>query len=270
MSSVTGQESSKESTGQNCFRFLIPVSKALNNELAASLLKKTGLDGLHAFTASDRRLVFYPCRQGQLLNVAGIHPSGDDTSAKESSWLDSSSVEHLLETYKDFGPELREMCRLGEDVKLWSLASRSPPTKFVKGRLALVGDAAHPTLPRKFSVFRHITIMHLTKQRDDIDQGQGGAQAFEDGAALGALFPSDTTPEQVSGRLELYNKVRYERALTVMMMSKTHDERRAEMLDELRKYVPSAELPKDMFSFTWPSNPAQDAQGLLAASQGTS
>lgn len=74
----------------------------------------------------------------------------------------------------------------------------------------------------------------------------------------------DTTPEQVSARLELYNKVRYERALTVMMMSKTHDERRAEMLDELRKYVPNAELPKDMFSFTWPSNPAQDAQRLLA------
>lgn len=52
-----------------------------------------------------------------------------------------------------------------------------------------------------------------------------------------------------------------------MMMSKTPDERRAEMLDELRKYVPNAELPKDMFSFTWPSNPAQDAQGLLAAIQ---
>lgn len=122
MTSVTGEKSSKESTGQNCFRFLVPVSKALNNELASFLLKKTGLDGLHAFTASDRRLVFYPCRQGQLLNVAGIHPSGDDT-ANESSWLDSSSVEHLLETYKEFGPELREMCRLGEDAKLWSLAS---------------------------------------------------------------------------------------------------------------------------------------------------
>ncbi|KAJ6076987.1 hypothetical protein N7499_008968 [Penicillium canescens] len=243
VSSVTGEEPRKESTGQNCFRFLIPVSKTQDNELAASLLKKTGLDGLHAFTASDRRLVFYPCRQGQLLNVVGIHPARDGVSTKDSSWLDSSNVEHLYETYQDFGPEVREMCRLGEDVKLWSLGTRSPPTKFVKGKLALVGDAAHPTLPH---------------------QGQGGAQAFEDGAALGALFPSDTTPEQVSARLELYNKVRYERALTVMMMSKTHDERRAEMLDELRKYVPNAELPKDMFSFTWPSNPAQDAQRLLA------
>ncbi|KAJ6142737.1 hypothetical protein N7471_002190 [Penicillium samsonianum] len=229
--SVTGEESRKESTGQNCFRFLIPISKVHDTELAASLLEKTGLDGLHAFTASDRRLVFYPCRQGQLLNVMGIHPSGGDTSAKESSWLDASDVEHLFKTYKDFGPEIREMCRLA---------------KFVKGRLALVGDAAHPTLPH---------------------QGQGGAQAFEDGAALGALFPSDTTSEQVSARLELYNEVRYERALTVMMMSKAPDERRAEMVDELRKYVPNAELPKDMFSFTWPSNPAQDAQGLLAATQ---
>ncbi|KAJ5813245.1 hypothetical protein N7447_010268 [Penicillium robsamsonii] len=243
VSSITGQESRKESTGQNCFRFLIPVSKAQDNKLAASILKRTGLDGLHAFTASDRRLVFYPCRQGQLLNVVGIHPAGDDTSAKESSWLDSSNVEHLFEVYKDFGPELQEMCRLGEDVKLWSLGTRSPPTKFVKGRLALVGDAAHPTLPH---------------------QGQGGAQAFEDCAALGALFPPETTPDQVSTRLELYNKVRYERALTVMMMSKTHDERRAEMVDELRHYVPNAELPKDMFSFTWPSNPAQDVQRLLA------
>lgn len=110
--SVTGEESRKESTGQNCFRFLIPVSKVQDNELAASLLKNTGLDGLHAFTASDRRLVFYPCRQGQLLNVVGIHPSGGDTSAKESSWLDS--LEHLFKTYKDFGPEIREKCRLGE------------------------------------------------------------------------------------------------------------------------------------------------------------
>lgn len=97
-----------------------------------------------------------------------------------------------------------------------------------------------------------------------IDQGQGGAQAFEDAAALGGVFPADTRPDQVTQRLALYNKVRYDRAVTVMMMSKTHDERRAEMLAELREYVPNAEVPKDMFSFTWPSNPAEDAKRLLA------
>lgn len=97
------------------------------------------------------------------------------------------------------------------------------------------------------------------------DQGQGGAQAFEDGAALGALFTSDTRPDEVPARLELYNIARYEHALTVMMMSRTQDDRRADMLGELRKYVPNAELPKDMFSFTWPSDPVQRVKHLLAS-----
>lgn len=54
-----------------------------------------------------------------------------------------------------------------------------------------------------------------------------------------------------------------------MMMSKTHDERRGEMLDELRKYVPDAQVPKDMFRFTWASEPAQEAADLLAAANST-
>jgi hypothetical protein len=50
-----------------------------------------------------------------------------------------------------------------------------------------------------------------------------------------------------------------------MMMSKLPDDRRAEMYDELRSYVPAAEFPKDMFSFTWTSYPAQEAQRALSA-----
>lgn len=95
------------------------------------------------------------------------------------------------------------------------------------------------------------------------DQGQGGSQAFEDGAALGTLFTSDVTPEQVPERLEMYNQVRYERAVTVMIMSMTSDDRRGEMLEELRRYVPNAELPKDMVFFSWSSYPAEDARRVL-------
>ncbi|KAJ5660679.1 uncharacterized protein N7484_000051 [Penicillium longicatenatum] len=240
---IVGQEHRKESTGQNCFRFLVPMSKAQANPLTAALLQKTGVDGVHAFVSPDRRLVVYPCREGDLLNVVAIHPTGPE-EVKEASWLDSGNLDQLLETYSSFGPELQELCRMAEDLKLWSLASRSPPTTFVQGKLALVGDAAHPTLPH---------------------QGQGGAQAFEDGAALGGVLPADTTLDQVPQRLSLYDKVRYDRAVTVMMMSKTHDERRAETLDELRKYVPKAEMPPDMFSFTWPSCPGRDAKRLLEA-----
>ncbi|KAJ5190124.1 uncharacterized protein N7498_009109 [Penicillium cinerascens] len=147
-------------------------------------------------SSPDRRLVVYPCREGDLLNVVAIHPTGPE-EVKEASWLDSGNLDQLLETYSSFGPELQELCRMAEDLKLWSLASRSPPTTFVQGKLAL---------------------------------------AFEDGAALGGVLPADTTLDQVPQRLSLYDKVRYDRAVTVMMMSKTHDERRAETLDELRNF----------------------------------
>lgn len=44
------------------------------------------------------------------------------------------------------------------------------------------------------------------------DQAQGGAQAIEDGASLGALLPLGTTPKDVPARLQLYEKQRYGRS----------------------------------------------------------
>lgn len=52
-----------------------------------------------------------------------------------------------------------------------------------------------------------------------------------------------------------------------MLMSKVSDDRRGQMLDELRTYVPDAELPPDMFSYTWSSYPCREAQQLLRAAQ---
>ncbi|RDW67481.1 uncharacterized protein DSM5745_09347 [Aspergillus mulundensis] len=241
---ITGTDQKKESTGQSTYRWLVPVAKLRENALTAPLLDRIGLNATHIFAGGDRRLVMYPCRSGTLLNVAGIHPSSTMAKTENSSWLDSGNVDGLLDTYKEFCPALREICRLGEDVRLWSLASRQPPRSFVRGRLALLGDAAHPTLPH---------------------QGQGGAQSIEDGAALGALFTVGTTREEVPQRLELYNETRYRHAVTVMMMSQKPNERRAEMIEELRRYVADAEVPSDMFRFAWGSDPVGKARGLLTA-----
>lgn len=92
----------------------------------------------------------YPCRSGKLLNIAGICPEGE-VEVGESTWLNSGSKDDLMKAYEGFGPELKEICNLAEDVKLWSLASRDPPKIFHNGKLCLIGDAAHPTLPRKLS-----------------------------------------------------------------------------------------------------------------------
>ncbi|KAJ5246005.1 hypothetical protein N7468_000988 [Penicillium chermesinum] len=247
VSAITGEDRAVINTGQSCFRFLVSVDKMRKNPLTCSLLGKTGLDSLHAFSTFDRRLVVYPCRGGKLLNCAGIYPPGPEEDAGgDASWHHAASKDHLVKTFAGFGEDLLEMCRMAEDVKLWSLASRDPASTFVKGKLALIGDAAHPMLPH---------------------QGQGGAQAFEDAAALAGVLTADVAPEQLSQRLDLYNELRYSHAVTVMIMSRINDERREEMLNELRRFVPNAELPKNMFAFAWASDPIKKAAQLVESQQ---
>ncbi|EXL78283.1 hypothetical protein FOPG_07456 [Fusarium oxysporum f. sp. conglutinans race 2 54008] len=244
VSAVAGSPPVRVSTKQNTFRFLVPIDKLMANPITGPFFGKLGFDCQHVFTTRDRRMVVYPCRNGKLLNIVAMHPSDDAGLDSESSWLAGGRVEELLHVYKEFGPELIEMCRIGEDLKLWSLATRDPPTKFWKGRTVLLGDAAHPMLPH---------------------QGQGGAQSFEDAAALGVLFPADTTVDDVPKRLELYNKLRYPRSVTVMFMSKINDERRGETMEDLRKFVPDAELPPNIFPYLWNNFVLDDAQKALAA-----
>ncbi|KAI0456129.1 hypothetical protein F5B21DRAFT_513484 [Xylaria acuta] len=234
----TGRD--KISTGQKVFRFLIPLEKAEKNPLVKKFVDKIDLKATNAIGSTHERLVVYPCRSGTLLNCAFLHRAteADDLAGRESSWLDPGSVDNLVACLGAFGEETREFCKMAEDLKLWSLMTRDPPPKFVKGKLALMGDAAHPMLPH---------------------QGQGGAQALEDAAALGALFAVDTAPEKVSELLEIYNEVRYDHTVTISIFSRVSIERREEVLDELRRFVPHATLADNSPYALWNSFPAREA-----------
>ncbi|QSZ32180.1 hypothetical protein DSL72_001751 [Monilinia vaccinii-corymbosi] len=70
---------------------------------------------------------------------------------------------------------------------------------WIHGKVALLGDAAHAFLPH---------------------QVQGGAQAVEDGVAIGALFPLGTQSSEIPQLLNLYVKARYDRATLVQDFSR--------------------------------------------------
>ena len=125
------------------------MEKLQSRPLAESLFERVGLKGLNVFTSETGRIVIYPCRSGTLINTGVFLPTSDDEEIGASSWLNSGQHSNLMAAVQSYSPELRDFCRLGEDVKLWSLATRDPPQSFFKGRLALIGDAAHPMLPRK-------------------------------------------------------------------------------------------------------------------------
>ncbi|OBT64247.1 hypothetical protein VE03_06885 [Pseudogymnoascus sp. 23342-1-I1] len=182
-------------TGDAAYRFIIDAKEITEDK--TTLLYGVADGKCRIVVGSDRRVVVYPCRNNELLNFVCIHPQ--EVKGEESKeWNSSTSVEAMLHTYKGFSQSVINMLSKAKDVKCWQLLQRQPIDSWVKGRVCLVGDAAHPMLPH---------------------QGQGGGQAIEDSGALGELFTPVTTSSQVSNILNLYQQVRYSRASTVTRLS---------------------------------------------------
>ncbi|KAL2783945.1 hypothetical protein BJX66DRAFT_330328 [Aspergillus keveii] len=185
-------------SGGSAFRFLIPISKVEENPETRQLLARPG--ELQLWDGTYRRLVIYPCRNNTELNFVCLHPDRESEGSTEG-WNNAASLDQVLKVYDEFCPAMKALLRMvnPEDIKLWRLLERKALGTWISGKSCLIGDAAHPFLPH---------------------QGQGGAQAIEDGAALGALFPLGTKPAEVAGRLELYIKCRYDRATMVQEYSR--------------------------------------------------
>ena len=52
----------------------------------------------------------------------------------------------MLGEFPDLGEVARRLLELGEDWKSWVLCDRDPVDTWTDGRVALLGDAAHPML----------------------------------------------------------------------------------------------------------------------------
>jgi 2-polyprenyl-6-methoxyphenol hydroxylase-like FAD-dependent oxidoreductase len=101
--------------------------------------------------------------------LTGIHLQ--DVSDMHEDWNQRGNVQDMLASVEGWDPEVRHIIQhipadsLIDHKILW----RDPVQKWVseKGRICLVGDAAHPHLPTA---------------------GTGAAQAIEDAATIGALM----------------------------------------------------------------------------------
>lgn len=193
---VTGSTVLPLSSGFSAFRFLIPRKEAETIEGFEKYLEKTG--DLQIWLDTDKRVVIYPCHDNELLNFVCIHPDADNSGSTEG-WSNKGSLEELLHCYKDFNPLLVKLLSKAKDIKLWKLLDRPTTTKWTKGRVALLGDAAHSFLPH---------------------QGQGGAQAIEDGVALATVFPLGIRTNDVPEFLSIYEEARVERANTIQSFTR--------------------------------------------------
>ncbi len=118
-------------TRQVAWRTIIP---ALGNEPAVA----------RVYMGAGKHLVVYPLRDGKMLNIVAVQER-DEWAAEGWNFRDDPA--NLRAVFADFGPEVQGLLDRVDDVYLWGLFRHPVAENWHKGRVAILGDAAHPTLP---------------------------------------------------------------------------------------------------------------------------
>ncbi len=137
-----------------------------------------------------RHFLVFPVRAGQLINYVGFVPA--DGQMKES-WSAQGDPDALRREFAGWDPRIEGLLKEVETTFKWALYDREPLPIWTKGRLTLLGDAAHPMLP------------HL---------GQGANQSIEDGMALATIL-ANTDAKTAPAALLAYENLRRERVAGV-------------------------------------------------------
>jgi salicylate hydroxylase len=139
----------------------------------------------------EAHLVQYPLRGGSKINlVATIRsaypPGGASPANREKD--EAASHASLESAFSGWSKEARLLTEAPVPWRAWPLYHRPPISSFSLGRVALVGDAAHPMVPFL---------------------AQGAAQAIEDAGALGRVLAQ---VQDIPAALSMYSRDRVARA----------------------------------------------------------
>jgi salicylate hydroxylase len=173
-------------TGDAAWRITVPIERIpqdLRLEKSMSL-----------FLGPGGHAVCYYLRGGELINFVGCVETDD---IAEESWTVKYPWERLKADYVGWHPAVLAILDAVDKNQCfrWSLHARPPTHNWTAGRVTLLGDSAHPTLPY---------------------MAQGAAMAIEDGAVLTrALAMADTIP----AALDLYQRNRIERTARIVTQS---------------------------------------------------
>ncbi|KAE8377510.1 hypothetical protein BDV26DRAFT_263388 [Aspergillus bertholletiae] len=178
-----------------CYRCIIGADK----------LRSLGLDDYISNEAIEYwggfgidKIVMSPCSNGEVVSCYCFYPAAHN-DLRDDGWNISATPQQLVDTFPELDPRMKTLMLNAEDIKMWRLYRHEPYPYWVKGKVCLLGDAAHPMMP---------------------DQSQGSCMAFEDAGALGLVFHHNFRDQySVTEGLGLYEKLRKPRATRVQAAS---------------------------------------------------
>ena len=118
---------------------------AMRAMLAGAASSTIRRDAVSVWMVPDAHLVAYPVQRGQALNIVLIARGAHDI-ARWSTAVDSADVT-LAQHFSAFSAPVRAALHMAEPWRQWPLVSRVPLSRYDRGRVVLIGDAAHPMQP---------------------------------------------------------------------------------------------------------------------------
>ncbi|MDB5514322.1 MAG: 2-polyprenyl-6-methoxyphenol hydroxylase [Tardiphaga sp.] len=165
-------------------------SVAYRGVLPHTLIPHWPTDAWLMWLGKARHFLTFPVRAGELINYVGFVPA--DEEMKES-WSAPGDPDVLRREFEGWDPRIGSLLSQVQKTFRWALYDREPLPTWTRGRLTLLGDAAHPMLP------------HL---------GQGANQSIEDGMALATIL-ARVGRAAVPAALLAYERLRRERVAAV-------------------------------------------------------
>jgi salicylate hydroxylase len=143
-------------------------------------------------------VVTYPLRRGELLNFVGVVERND---WQVESWNEPGSREECLRDLGNWHEDVKTIIRNIDTPYKWALLGREPLDHYAQGRVCVIGDAAHPTLPFL---------------------AQGANMALEDAVVIARCLDLCERPEEA---LRRYENARLQRTAAIVRGSANNTKR---------------------------------------------
>ena len=171
-------------TGQMVWRALLNV-----DDVPPELIEPTG----HIqWVGPGRHLLAYLIRRGKLLNIV---TQQDTDQWVEEGWSIRGDPDEMRASFPNSEQRLEKLLSLVTACSKWGLFTRSLTHNWGRGRIQLIGDAAHAMLP---------------------NAGQGACQAFEDSYILGRWMGACPDPVEAFAN---FRRIRIPRVHGVQRLS---------------------------------------------------